>query len=315
MLKETFPGKTVTFQLTPDKIGKNIATLYVHPILVQPGSAILYIHGFNDYFFQEHVADWFTNLDIQFFALDLRRYGRSLLPHQKPGGTHDITEYFEEITLALNYIRTKEGIKKIALMGHSTGGLITSLYCNQFTDQFPVNALILNSPFFEFNLNSVEKMLLPAIACTGKFFPGISSPSGLTRGYGESIHKQFHGEWDFDLTIKPIEGHQVDFGWIHTIYSAQKTLQKGLGIRLPILVMYSEKSVKPGAYRKDMQTADSVLNVADIERLADRLGKLVTKKAIPEGMHDLMLSNKKARQEVFKTIKDFLQTQTELFKN
>jgi len=275
----------------------------------------LYIHGFNDYFFQTHVADWFTSQGIQFFALDLRRYGRSLLPHQKPGGTHDIIEYFEEITLALNYIRTKEGIKKIALMGHSTGGLITALYCNQFTDQFPVNALILNSPFFEFNLNSLEKMQLPAIACTGKFFPGISSSSGLTRGYGESIHKQFHGEWDFDLTIKPIEGHQVDFGWIHTIYSAQKTLHKGLDIKIPILVMYSEKSVKPGTYREDMQTADSVLNVADIERIADRLGKQVTKKAIHEGMHDLMLSNKRARQEVFKTIKDFLQNQTDIFKN
>jgi len=299
----------------PDREGKNVATLYTHPFLSPTNKAVLYIHGFNDYFFQEHMADWFTNLDIQFFALDLRRYGRSLLPHQKPGGTHDITEYFEEITLALNYIRTKEGIKKIALMGHSTGGLITSLYCNQFTDQFPVNALILNSPFFEFNLNSVEKMLLPAIACIGKFFPGISSPSGLTRGYGESIHKQFHGDWDFDLTIKPIEGHQVDLGWIHTIHSAHKMLQKGWNIDLPILVMYAERSVKPGDYREDMQTADSVLNVADIERLADRLGKQVTKKAIPEGMHDLMLSNKKARQEVFKTIKDFLQNKTDIFNN
>ncbi|MBU3926341.1 MAG: alpha/beta hydrolase [Bacteroidetes bacterium] len=312
---ENLPGKTILFQLMPNQEGKNVATLYTHPCLSPTNIAVLYIHGFNDYFFQEHVADWFTNQGIQFFALDLRRYGRSLLPHQKPGGTHDIAEYFEEITLALNYIRTKEGIKKIALMGHSTGGLITSLYCNQFTDQFRVNALILNSPFFEFNLKSLEKMLLPAIACIGKFFPGISSSSSLTRGYGESIHKQFHGEWDFDLTIKPIEGHRVDLGWIHTIHSAHKMLQRGLNIDLPILVMYAERSVKPGAYREDMQTADSVLNVADIERIADRLGKQVTKKAIPEGMHDLMLSNKLTRQEVFKTIKDFLQTQTDLFKD
>ena len=299
----------------PNQEGKNVATLYTHPCLSPTNIAVLYIHGFNDYFFQEHVADWFTNQGIQFFALDLRRYGRSLLPHQKPGGTHDIAEYFEEITLALNHIQTLEKKNNILIMGHSTGGLITSLYCDQFTDQFPVNALILNSPFFEFNLNSLEKMLLPAIACTGKFFPGISSYAGLARGYGESIHKQFHGEWDFDLTLKPIEGHRVDLGWIHTIHSAQKMLQKGLNIDLPILVMYAEKSVKPGAYREDMQTADSVLNIADIERFAGRLGKQVTKKAIPEGMHDLMLSNKKARQEVFKTIKEFLQNKTDLFKD
>ncbi|PIQ27482.1 MAG: alpha/beta hydrolase [Bacteroidetes bacterium CG18_big_fil_WC_8_21_14_2_50_41_14] len=315
MLKETFPGKTVTFQLTPDKIGQNIATLYVHPILVQPVSAVLYIHGFNDYFFQIHVADWFTSQGIQFFALDLRRYGRSLLPHQKPGDTHNIAEYFEEIILALNYIRTKKGIKNIALMGHSTGGLITSLYCSQFKDYYPVDALILNSPFFEFNMSYIEKCLLPVMAALGKIFPGIPAPASLSKGYGESIHKEFHGEWEFDRLIKPIEGHRVELGWVNAIYTAQRTLQKGLDIRLPILVMYAEKSVKPGTYREDMQTADSVLNVADIERIADSLGKQVTKKAIPEGMHDLMLSNKTARQEVFKTIKDFLQNKTDILTN
>ncbi|MFA5419778.1 MAG: alpha/beta hydrolase [Bacteroidales bacterium] len=315
MLKETFPGKTVTFQLTPDKIGKNIATLYVHPILVQPGSAVLYIHGFNDYFFQTHVADWFTSLGLQFFALDLRRYGRSLLPHQKPNCTQNVEEYFEEITQALNYIRTKKGIRNVALMGHSTGGLITSLYCNQFKDYYPVNALILNSPFFEFNMTYIEKCLLPVMAALGKVFPWIPAPARLSNGYGESIHKEFHGEWEYDKLTKPIEGHRVELGWVNAIYTAQRTLQKGLDIQVPILVMYAEKSVKPGAYREDMLTADSVLDVADIERFADRLGKQVVKKAIPEGMHDLMLSNQKARQQVFKTIKDFLQQKTDMLKN
>ena len=40
--------------------------------------AVLYLHGWNDYFFQTHVADAFSAAGFAFYALDLRRYGRSL---------------------------------------------------------------------------------------------------------------------------------------------------------------------------------------------------------------------------------------------
>ena len=49
----------------------------------KPGArAMLYVHGHNDYFFQRHVADFYAGLGIGFYALDLRKCGRSLLPHQ-----------------------------------------------------------------------------------------------------------------------------------------------------------------------------------------------------------------------------------------
>jgi len=40
--------------------------------------AVLYLHGWNDYFFQTHLADYVAELGFDFYALDLRRYGRSL---------------------------------------------------------------------------------------------------------------------------------------------------------------------------------------------------------------------------------------------
>ena len=40
--------------------------------------AVLYLHGWNDYFFQTHLADHLGDLGFDFYALDLRRYGRSL---------------------------------------------------------------------------------------------------------------------------------------------------------------------------------------------------------------------------------------------
>jgi len=37
------------------------------------GSAVLHVHGFNDYFFQTHLADAFAAAGHTFYALDLRR--------------------------------------------------------------------------------------------------------------------------------------------------------------------------------------------------------------------------------------------------
>lgn len=299
------PGEIITFQLKPNKFGKNTATLYRHPFQGKSTKAVLYIHGFNDYFFQEHMADWYTGIGFQFFALDLRRYGRSLLPHQKPNTTHNLVEYDEEILLSLAHIK-KSCCTKVVLLGHSTGGLIASLFCHHHRDQPPVKALILNSPFLDFNMSVFEKAVLPLIAFTGRLFPYLPSPAGLKKGYGESVHKTHHGEWDFDLKIKPVQGYPVNLGWVNAIYTAQKELQNGLDIPIPVLVMHSDKSVQPGDFKQAMLYADSVLNVKDIARYAKKLGKHVTTKVINNGMHDLTLSQKSVREEAFRVMKEFL---------
>ncbi|MGH9060169.1 MAG: alpha/beta hydrolase, partial [Acidimicrobiales bacterium] len=48
------------------------------------GTAVLYVHGYNDYFFQTDLADFFAERGATFYALDLRKYGRSLRPHHTP---------------------------------------------------------------------------------------------------------------------------------------------------------------------------------------------------------------------------------------
>ncbi|MEK8226237.1 alpha/beta hydrolase [Oerskovia sp. M15] len=40
--------------------------------------AVLYVHGFVDYFFQAHLGDAFEEHGYAFYAIDLRGYGRSL---------------------------------------------------------------------------------------------------------------------------------------------------------------------------------------------------------------------------------------------
>ncbi len=155
--------------------------------------------------------------------------------------------------------------------------------------------------------SAVKSLALPLIALMGRAFPKLPSPAGLKTGYAESIHKDFSGEWDFDLNYKPIEGFSVNLGWINAIYTAQQELQKGLDIHVPVLVMHSSKSVVPGNYHPDMHAADAVLDVKDISRFAKVLGNDVEIVVVQEGMHDLILSKKNVRDMVYKKMQFFLE--------
>ncbi|WP_235035992.1 alpha/beta hydrolase [Curtobacterium sp. 18060] len=68
------------------------------------GADVLYVHGWSDYFFQREMAEHLEALGARFFALDLRKYGRSLLPHQTPGYVDDLAVYDEDIAAALDTI-------------------------------------------------------------------------------------------------------------------------------------------------------------------------------------------------------------------
>lgn len=296
-------------KLRDDYEGKVEATLIERKANTSSDKALLYIHGFVDYFFQDHLADWANELDINFYALDLRKHGRSILPHQKPNMTKSMSEYFEEIDIAVDIIRKKDKNNFLVLLGHSTGGLITSLYAHQRRIDNIINALILNSPFFDMNKPAwFKKVVIPIIAKIGKNLPTIPSPEGLQEGYAKSIHSNHHGEWDFNLDYKPILGFKINLGWVSAIHYGHKEIQAGLNISCPVLVMYSSKSVTPGKYHSSMHTSDSVLNVEDISRLADVIGKNVKKVEIKDGLHDLVLSRKGVRDNVFIVMGDFLKT-------
>lgn len=62
-----------------------------------PSRAVLYLHGYVDYFFQTHMARWFVARGWSFYALDLRKYGRSLEAGQTPYYCRDLHEYYPEI--------------------------------------------------------------------------------------------------------------------------------------------------------------------------------------------------------------------------
>ena len=133
---------TEILELNPDYEGEVISVLISSNFNVGNRKSILYIHGYVDYFFQSHLGKRFNEAGFDFFALDLRKYGRALLDHQHPNYCRDISEYFEEISIAIKKIKSKS--TSLSLLGHSTGGLIASYYMNQGKEKGLVDGLILN---------------------------------------------------------------------------------------------------------------------------------------------------------------------------
>ena len=54
---------------------------------------VLYVHGWSDYFFQTDLARFFTDRGARFYALDLRKYGRSLRSDLAPGYVASLDVY------------------------------------------------------------------------------------------------------------------------------------------------------------------------------------------------------------------------------
>ena len=294
--------------LDADDEGDVVATLVSRRAPVPTTRAVLYLHGYVDYFFQTHLADFYTERGYDFYALDLRKYGRSLLEHQTPNFARSMTDYFPEIDEAVRIIRTEDGHDTLLVNGHSTGGLIAALWAHRVRGRGLAQGVFLNSPFFEFNEPWIlRKGLTPVVAVLGALFPRVGIPQELGKTYGQSIHRNYHGEWDYNLAWKPLRGYTIHTGWIRAIRQAHRRVHKGLAIDVPVLLASSTKSYR-GDFSEAAHHADAVLNVAHIQRYGPGLGSDVTMVQIEGGKHDLTLSPPEARQRLFATLDGWLRS-------
>jgi alpha-beta hydrolase superfamily lysophospholipase len=234
------------------------------------------------------MAERFAAEGYAFYALDLRKHGRSLLPHQHPCFCKDIAEYYDDITRALEEIGTD-----VLLAGHSTGGLICSLYKHEGRLKDRVRALWLNSPFFDWREDRKGKLRVARML--GWFWPYMNDPKAVLPAYVRSLHKNWDGEWDFDLALKPEYGFPACFGWVRAIFDAHAKVHAGLKLDIPVLSMHSDE-------------ADIVLDWKQVASWSRTLGSNVTVLPFPGALHDLVLSRAEIRDEVFRQLIGWAET-------
>ncbi|MDR0725839.1 MAG: alpha/beta hydrolase [Prevotellaceae bacterium] len=297
--------RQISIQLKPDREGAVFCTLVCAGEIPEYDRNVLYVHGFSDYFFQTEMAEQFRQNGYNFYALDLRKCGRSIRARQTPYNLYDITDYYEDIDAAIEQIR-EETKGKLTLLGHSMGGLVLSMYLHDRPNN-AIEALILNSPFLELNIKRHLKTIgLPIVSVLGKFFPDIRIKKGLSVNYGYSISKERYGEWEYNENWKPVAVPDVSISWLRAIYKAQNRLHKGLNIDCPVLVMRSDKWVKDKLWSDKFRNADAVLNVEHISKHIPSLGRNVTEIVIADGLHDLFLSAFEVRTDAYKRMFEWL---------
>ena len=285
--------------LRADREGDVVATLVKHAKGPATRRAVLYVHGFADYFFHPHLATAWADLGFDFYAIDLRKYGRSLRDWQTPNFVTALDTYDEELSAAVRIIREQDGHSELVVMSHSTGGLITALWADRLAGTGTIQALVMNSPWFDLAGGWFERVVLTSVMrVVGAVAPSLIV-GRLKEHYGHALHVSAKGEWNYDLRWKPFDAFPVRAGWIRGIRAGQARLQRGLSIDCPVLILTSDASGDGNTWSDAITTTDVVLDVKDMWRLAPRLGRDVDVVKIPGGMHDLALSPEPARSAFF----------------
>lgn len=278
----------------------------LHAVLVRPTStgsigrpatdrAVLYVHGWNDYFFQAHLAGFWTQQGYAFHAVDLRRYGRAHHDGQLLGFITDLDEYVEDLDAAVDLIRAEHS--SVTVMGHSTGGLIAALWADQRPGE--LDALVLNSPWLDLQGAPIVRTLGALVETFGAQRPTSVIPLPDSGNYKRALHTDDGGEWTYDLSLKSTPSAPIRVGWLRAILKGHAKVASGLAIDCPVLVMASDRSDFRRTWSEDLKSADIVLDVEQISARAVKLGHHVTMVRIAGGMHDLVLSAEPVRRKVF----------------
>jgi len=267
---------------------------------------VLYVHGYNDYFFQEHVADFYAGLGISFYALDLRKHGRSMLPHQTAYLCLSMREYYREIDTAVDIIK-REGHGLVLASGHSTGGLVVSLWAAEGDKRNLVDALILNSPYLSSGVPAAVQFVVdPICRMMARRNPAAAFPVRLSPRYAQSLHRSYRGEWDFNTAWKSVSGTRLRMAWLASVHAGQRRVRNGLGLTVPVLVLCGTSSGNRKTPAPDLFAVDIVLDVSQIARLSPELGRDVTCVRIAGAVHDVFLSQPAARKQAFDELSNWL---------
>jgi alpha-beta hydrolase superfamily lysophospholipase len=255
---------------------------------------VLYVHGWSDYFFQQDLARFWTDRGARFHALDLRRYGRSLRPRQIPGHVRSLDDYDSDIAAALTAMgQDAAERRKLVLLGHSTGGLVLTLWAARHPGR--ADALVLNSPWLELQLGPVGRQALTPIVNARARLDPLGAQPVVDFGFYTRAQREVGALPDAPPLWRPPQGFPTHPGWLAAVLEGHRRVAAGLDVAAPTLVLLSARSTPPLTWSEEMTRSDSVLVVDDIARSATRIARTVTIARIDGALHDVFLSRPEPR--------------------
>lgn len=402
----------LTLPLGTDNEGDVVATLVRHTAKrgfrwgargVADGCDVLAVHGWSDYFFNRELAEYWTEAGARFFALDLRKYGRSLRRGQTPGFITSLENYDADIEAALEAmghgLRDQGGLNDIAharrgadgpdgadgadgaggadgandadvadganastdvdadetaeaasarharlsrkaaeaasrvgvggvadhlqrdrhriwrdlrgespatrhsnrpliLVGHSTGGLVLSLWAARHRGR--ASAVVLNSPWLEFQLSRAGRnALAPVMEWSARLNPTGAMPNVDLGFYTRTVAKEHGGEWEYNHEWRPDRGFRVHPAWLTAVLAGHRSIEQGVDVGAPVLSLISARSTLLPRWDEAMRSSDIVLVVDQIAERSVKLGSEVALVRLDGAIHDVFLSSPDVRSAAY----------------
>jgi len=270
------------------------------------GIDVLYVHGWSDYFFQRDLARFWTDRGARFAALDLRKYGRSLRPGQTHGYIEDLASYDAEIGLAVAELRRDrpdrpEGRRRLILLGHSTGGLVLSLWADRHRGE--ADALVLNSPWLALQVSGgLAAALTRMVNLRARINPREVTLPRIDLGFYDHAQRLISTPEEralVNLEWRPGQSMPVRVGWLKAVIAGHARIAEGIEVGAPVCALLSARSRFGLSWSEEMMRADTVVEVEGVARAALRLGRSVTVERIDGALHDVFLSEPDARREAY----------------
>ena len=290
-----------------------------------PAFAFLAVHGWNDYFYQTELARYVDSIGGAFYAVDLRKYGRSLREGQTFGYIRNFDEYDDELHICHDLIYEELGPKvPLVLYGHSTGGLACALWADRHPGA--ADGLVLNSPWLEYHGSTgMRQAGAPVVEVLARTSPTVVLPTAEDDFYQRALTA-----WRPDPDAEAVPGHEgsddpfwttgwnpnpefrtgsgapVRPGWLSAVLNGHARVAAGLDVGCPILVLTSARSLTGNAWSEDFRAVDSVLDVKQIWERVPELGSHTTLVKLDDAVHDVTFSRREVRERAFEEIGRFL---------
>ncbi|XAS69318.1 alpha/beta hydrolase [Micrococcaceae bacterium Sec5.7] len=278
-----------------------------------PAKVVLYLHGWADYFLQSELAEYLGASGLHFYALDLRKFGRSLREWQTPGYTTDLAVYDEDMAAALEAIRADLALvtgdstePTIHLLAHSLGGLIAALWADRHPGA--LGTLILNAPWLALQGSSlIRNIAMHLVEPVARTDPRRPFRFPEMPGYWQSVSSEAHGEWVLDPLWRPSSSFPIRAGWTKAVLAGHAAVERRLAIDAPVLVMLSGRTRIQSEWSAELMHVDAVIDVEETARRALRLGRRTAVFRYPGAIHDVFLSRRRIRQEAYRDLTVWLE--------
>ena len=313
ILGEGYEQARIDLGPDPDGEGGDVHAVLVRRV-VRPeetvDGAVLFVHGFSDYFFQTGLADHCAARGLAFHALDLRKCGRAREPHQTAHYASDLALYDAELETALATIAADHPDAPVVVMGHSTGGLVLPLWLDRRRREdrvAPVVGQVLNSPWFDLQGKPVMRgPVTQVLRAVSRVQPLRRLDLPVSTVYGDALHVSGRGEWDYDLALRPLAGFPITVGWLNAVRRGHAALHRGLDVGVPSLVLRSDRTSFSRRVTEVTDRSDNILDVRQIARWAGCLGDETHVVPVAGARHDVFLSLAEPRAAAYAALDRWL---------